>query len=526
MYFTKQSWGLTALAATSGLGAYLLWRTLYPVYFQPSQEPSNRKKTLVSTDSDDDDDDDRFIVLDGKRNDRVLTDASERTCSTLGDEEIEQVWQDKDHDVNLKILRQLLERKEEAQRRRRPHNSARPYSRLSLLSHLLTRLEQALDERSRIKTKLGNMRLQQHPQPHSPRQGHGQEQEQRGTMPVAASNTSVCMVVQRYRGATLQCNENEIVRVGANATLDPAAATLELQQKGQYCGLLIYVSFAKGCTQQAVQTAAKIVVNLPLLSLVGWGDGVAQTMNVIDLAKQHRNAASITIVPQADLINKVRYAGCLPSQTLVTPWLTLVIIHILIFLTDTKQIKSHGKSIQYHSQIDKSEGKTLYQYFVNSVRGLVLEQQCQFRNEPLPTWYSRACSAQSGTSPERPCPSIPPEDLFRRSSLYKSWDDNGIPLTDAEDEPITKSAQKKLRKAQAAHRVRHLQHQRETRNDDDLKELRSTRSNPRPERQEHIEHWATAIDPSFVHVVAGTFGTRQSLEFVASMGPLCHVVQL
>lgn len=195
------------------------------------------------------------------------------------------------------------------------------------------------------------------------------------------------------------------------------------------------------------------------------------------------------------------------------------------------QIKSQGKSIQYHSQIEKSEGNTLYHYFVNSVRGLVLEQQCQFRNDPLPSWYSRACSAQVGSSPERADPSIPPQDLFRHLSLYKSWDDNGIPLTDAEDEPTTKSAQKKLRKAQVAHRVRHLKHLREHhkgQDQDDPTVAKNTTysSEQPPQQQEHVEHWATAIDPAFVHIVAGTFGKRQSLEFVSSMGPLCHVVQV
>jgi hypothetical protein len=194
------------------------------------------------------------------------------------------------------------------------------------------------------------------------------------------------------------------------------------------------------------------------------------------------------------------------------------------------QIKGQGKSIQYHSQIEKSEGNTLYHYFVNSVRGLVLEQQCQFRDDPLPSWYSRVCSAQAGLLPEKACTSIPPQDLFRHSSLFKSWDGNGIPLTDAEDEPITKSAQKKLRKAQAAHRVRHLKYLREHhrgQDPDDSIEIKANCSSEQPlQQQAHVEHWAAAIDPAFVHVVAGTFGTRQSLEFVSSMGPLCHVVQV
>jgi hypothetical protein len=186
----------------------------------------------------------------------------------------------------------------------------------------------------------------------------------------------------------------------------------------------------------------------------------------------------------------------------------------------TFQVKREGKSIQYHGQIDKAEGNTLYHYFVNSVRGLVLEKQCEARNEPLPEWYQKSCSAQSGSSPQRASPSIPPEDLFRDDSMYASWDEKGIPLTDAEDEPITKSAMKKMRKAQAAHRVRHLKWLREHKSES------PTPSVKEEHHHEHVEHWATAIDPSFVQVVAGTFGKRQSLQFVADMGPFCHVVQV
>ena len=188
------------------------------------------------------------------------------------------------------------------------------------------------------------------------------------------------------------------------------------------------------------------------------------------------------------------------------------------------QVKREGKSIQYHGQIDKAEGNTLYHYFVNSVRGLVLEEQCKSRKEDLPDWYQKSCSAQSGSSPQRASPSIPPEDLFRDTTLYASWDDHGIPLTDAEDEPITKSAQKKMRKAQAAHRVRHLKWLREQKSTGSLPPTAHHDEDEEP--HQHIEHWATAIDPSFVQVVAGTFGKRQSLQFVADMGPFCHVVQV
>ena len=173
----------------------------------------------------------------------------------------------------------------------------------------------------------------------------------------------------------------------------------------------------------------------------------------------------------------------------------------------------------------------MYQYFVNCVRGLVLEQQCKLRKADLPDWYQKSLSAQSGSSPQKVPLYISPEDLFRDSALYTSWDDCGIPLMDAEGEPITKSAQKKMRKAQAGHRVRHLKYLREQ-SRGEQKVYKKVEGAPRPSsspssvEQPKEEHWATAIDPSFVRVVAGSFGKRQSLEFVADMGPFCHVIQV
>jgi hypothetical protein len=299
MNFAQNSWGLTVLAATSGLGAYLIWKTVYPTHNNDKNKSRGHSNNKNDNEAKNDNGPCDFVLGGNKNWDQALTDTSESSCSTMGEEEIQQAWQERD--VNLKILRQLLQQKE-AQRQK----GARPYSRLSLFSHLVGRLEETLDERNRIQAKLDNMRIQQRRQLVLP----PSQQEPPQSTPNPSNNTSVCMVVQRYRGATLLCNDCEIVRVGANTTLDHTVSLLEpnaAEHQQSYCGLLVYVSFAKGCTQQAVQTAAKIVVNLPLLSLGGWGDGVSQTMNVMDLAKQHPNAASITIVPQADLINKVRW---------------------------------------------------------------------------------------------------------------------------------------------------------------------------------------------------------------------------
>jgi D-Tyr-tRNAtyr deacylase len=288
--------------------------------------------------------------------------------------------------------------------------------------------------------------------------------------------------------------EEEIVKVGAESsclTSNPSDANT--------CGMLVYVSFGEGCTQQSCQAAAKIIVNLPILTLGVWGDG-GKTTNLFGMATKQSNASSLIIVPQANLICKV---------------------------------KNKGKNIQYHSQIDKTEGQAMYHYFVNYIRGLILEKQCEERNEPLPEWYQKSCSAQSGkTCSERASPSIPPQDLFRDPSLYQTFDENGIPLTDAQGELITKSAHKKLRKAQAAHKIRHLRYLREQ-----PKSPTTSLQGPPyawspvpkevvPITQHKEENWSNAIDPSFVHVVAGTYSKRQALEYSSDLGPFCHVIQV
>lgn len=175
----------------------------------------------------------------------------------------------------------------------------------------------------------------------------------------------------------------------------------------------------------------------------------------------------------------------------------------------------------------------MYQYFVNYIRGLVLEHQCKIRNEPLPDWYQRSKSAQSGSSPQCAPPSTPPDELFQGTTLYRSWDDNGIPMTDAENQPITKSAQKRMRKAQAAHKVKYLKYLRDptcasssSSSKADESTEKSDSEQPPPLAKQQEANWTNAVDPSFVNIVAGTFGKRQSLEFFADMGPFCHVIQV
>jgi hypothetical protein len=109
------------------------------------------------------------------------------------------------------------------------------------------------------------------------------------------SSKAVHLVVQRYRSCKLLLNETEWVCQGSRAA--------------NHCGLLLYVSFAADADQTAVSAAVDTALNLPVLTTGLWGDGVSEQFSVKQqLLTQNCNAltTSITIVPQANLICKVR----------------------------------------------------------------------------------------------------------------------------------------------------------------------------------------------------------------------------
>jgi hypothetical protein len=52
------------------------------------------------------------------------------------------------------------------------------------------------------------------------------------------------------------------------------------------------------------------------------------------------------------------------------------------------KVRSQGRSIQYHGQIDKAAGQSLYEYFVDCVRATALEHQCTSRGDAIPKWLT------------------------------------------------------------------------------------------------------------------------------------------
>lgn len=254
------------------------------------------------------------------------------------------------------------------------------------------------------------------------------------------------------------------------------------------CGLLAYISFGSSTTQSQVETAAQTLLNLPVLTTGLWGDS-SSTQSILSLATTSTSSCSLVIVPQANLISKVK-----------------------------------GKTIQYHGQIDKVSGEQLYDYFCSHVQGILLESQCEVRSEELPEWYiKRKKYLEQQKSKKSHSPSTPPEEMFRDDLKYSEWDDRGIPTKDSEGNLLTKSALKKLTKIYEAHKKKHIKwKEEEPRRCDDVNGSEQTTSSSMVTEAPPSEQWDGSLDESFCHFVKGSFGKRQGLEFSSDMGPFVH----
>lgn len=90
------------------------------------------------------------------------------------------------------------------------------------------------------------------------------------------------------------------------------------QQETKHCGLLVYVSFAESATESAVRLAAQHALNAPVLTLGQWGDGISTTTSLVQLVTRGMpHQVSVVIVPQANLISKVRMADQTLRQSAV-----------------------------------------------------------------------------------------------------------------------------------------------------------------------------------------------------------------
>ena len=259
------------------------------------------------------------------------------------------------------------------------------------------------------------------------------------------------------------------------------------------CGILAYVSFASSATRSHAEAAANTLLNLPILTTGLWGDDESSTMSVLSLGAEASSSCSLVIVPQANLISKV---------------------------------KQNGRSIQYHGQIAKEKGEDLYIYFCDCLKGKLLEAQCLSKSQELPDWYEKRRDfeqQQYNKKQQSPSPSTPPDQLFRDETKYSEWDEKGFPLKDAKGVELTKSALKKLKKIYDAHCKKHMKWLEQCEKNGVVVgggEEQSSESGPPPAQ------WDDCLDPSFCHFVAGSFGKRQGLELKSDMGPFVHTFQV
>lgn len=277
---------------------------------------------------------------------------------------------------------------------------------------------------------------------------------------------SIRLVVQRFRQASLLV-DGKVMSFGESCSMVDSPT----EESSTSCGLVVYISFAAAATTEKALQAAKTIINLPLLTTGGWGDG-SGTKSVLDMAKSDCKPY-LLLVPQANLISKV---------------------------------KSQGKSIQYHGQIDKDVGKKLYNVFINYTRALVLQHQHEAQKKPVPKWVASILETKKSVEA-----SVPPQEMFRDITLYSAWDAEGIPSKDAQGGDLTRSAMKKMRKQYESQKKRH-------------EKYRETAGAKGPTKGD-AEDWSL-LDPSFCTVVGSTFGARQGLEVSSDMGPFCHTVSL
>jgi hypothetical protein len=152
----------------------------------------------------------------------------------------------------------------------------------------------------------------------------------------------------------------------------------------------------------------------------------------------------------------------------------------------------------------------LFDYLVDCIRAISLEHQLKSRGQTVPKWL--ACYFEKEST--RVHASIPPVKMFRQhGSLYSSFDNQGIPLTNANGEPLSKSALKKLNKQYETHKKRHEKY------------LQTANATVATCEQETVVSW-DLLDDSFIQIVAGSFGKRQGIEMESDMGPFCHVLNL
>lgn len=231
-------------------------------------------------------------------------------------------------------------------------------------------------------------------------------------------------------------------------------------------GLVVYLSMNTNATDETMDRAAKAIVSLPLVTLGEWGDGT-KPLSIVDSVLQsitendETKRVSVMVVPQASLTAKFR-----------------------------------GKSIKYHEQLAKEEGRIKYLRFMVALERAVLDGVLQqmFKlhiNLPL---------AIGMTDEDR-------QDEWAVQAIekeYTAFDKRGVPTAPFATKLEKKQVDRIYKAIQTFRQDKLLPAQIEFWQQDVVNENKS------------CPHYHPII------IVAGTFGNRQGLRLVSECGPSTH----
>lgn len=206
------------------------------------------------------------------------------------------------------------------------------------------------------------------------------------------NKATVHLVIQRYRSCKILLDEREWRAVGGSSggsTTTKATTDDDGKNRdGNHCGWLVYTSFASGCNPESIQKAVLTLFQMPLGTWGHWQERVVvastgsggrpqSLASMMEQLSLHHHQEQ----PQTDATT----AGTTTNDS--NPRLSVVLCPQANLVSKVKQ---NGKSVQYHGQCDKSLGEQLFVYFGLSLQALLLERQCELRQEPLPeslqTW--------------------------------------------------------------------------------------------------------------------------------------------
>merc|ERR1719354_343565 len=229
-------------------------------------------------------------------------------------------------------------------------------------------------------------------------------------------------------------------------------------------GIIVYISFRKGCNDKKVDKAATTILNLDFMSLGAWGDENG-TKSMLHFLRE-KYELGIMIIPQAALSCK---------------------------------IKDNGRGRSSEDQCEKAEAKRLYEKFIESIR-------IRVRNAIYPE--AEAKEKEAANRAKRARGVTPPDQYFRTGDFegkFQSFDESGLPLTDQNGKELSKKRKKKfarLLKQQEGKYQKFLESDRKT--------------------EQVMEVEKVAEDYKLPPIISGTFGGRQGLELKAGCGPFSH----